>query len=101
MTTYRLLIAIEHALPNWPLVDFRKKELRKGVVCSRVNMDAPRHHLSQGNGFFGTDFLAAKAYDTNVRVHLGKAVTHGQSRYRTLIDTGAAGCAQLRISLRL
>jgi len=62
-------------------------------------MDAPRHHLSQGNGFFGTDFLAAKAYDASVRVHLGKAVTHGQSRYRTLIDTGAAGCAQLRISL--
>jgi hypothetical protein len=31
MTTYRLLIAIEHALPNWPLVDFRKKSavLRK------------------------------------------------------------------------
>jgi hypothetical protein len=29
MTTYRLLIAIEHALPNWPLVDFRKEELRK------------------------------------------------------------------------
>jgi len=24
-TTYRLLIGIEHALPNWPLVDFRKK----------------------------------------------------------------------------
>jgi hypothetical protein len=25
MTTYQLLIAIEHALPNWPLVDFRKE----------------------------------------------------------------------------
>jgi hypothetical protein len=25
MTTYRLLIAIEHVLPKWPLVDFRKK----------------------------------------------------------------------------
>ena len=25
MTTYRLLIAIEHALPNWPRVDFRKE----------------------------------------------------------------------------
>jgi hypothetical protein len=24
MTTYRLLIAIEHALPNWLLVDYRK-----------------------------------------------------------------------------
>jgi hypothetical protein len=24
MTAYRLLIAIEHALPHWPLVDFRK-----------------------------------------------------------------------------
>jgi hypothetical protein len=24
MTTYRLLIAIEHALPIWPLMDFRK-----------------------------------------------------------------------------
>jgi hypothetical protein len=27
MTTYRLPIAIEHALPKWPLVDFRKKSL--------------------------------------------------------------------------
>jgi hypothetical protein len=25
MTTYRLLIVIEHALPNWPIVDLRKK----------------------------------------------------------------------------
>ncbi|MGZ3937072.1 MAG: hypothetical protein ACXVMS_18950, partial [Flavisolibacter sp.] len=25
ITTYRLLIAIEHALPNWPLVEYRKK----------------------------------------------------------------------------
>jgi hypothetical protein len=25
MATYRLPIAIEHALPKWPLVDFRKK----------------------------------------------------------------------------
>jgi hypothetical protein len=25
MTAFRLLIAIEHALPNWPLVDFRKE----------------------------------------------------------------------------
>jgi hypothetical protein len=25
MTTYRLPIAIEHALPKWPLVDFRKE----------------------------------------------------------------------------
>jgi hypothetical protein len=29
MTTYRLLIEIEYALPNWPLVDFRKEELGK------------------------------------------------------------------------
>ena len=27
MTTHRLLIAIEHALPNWPLVDHRKESL--------------------------------------------------------------------------
>jgi hypothetical protein len=31
MTTYRLLNAIEHALPNWPLVDFRKEEVEKGL----------------------------------------------------------------------
>jgi|GEM_PF-2029661 hypothetical protein len=31
MTTYRLLIAIEHASPNWPLVDFRKESL--GALC--------------------------------------------------------------------
>jgi hypothetical protein len=24
-TTYRLLIAIEHALPNWPLVDYKEE----------------------------------------------------------------------------
>jgi hypothetical protein len=29
MTTYRLLIAIKHALPNWPFVDFMKKETKK------------------------------------------------------------------------
>jgi hypothetical protein len=29
MTTYRLPIAIEHALAKWPLVDFRKKSSRK------------------------------------------------------------------------
>ena len=28
-TTYRLLIAIEHTLPNWPHVDYRKKEFRE------------------------------------------------------------------------
>jgi hypothetical protein len=28
MATYRLLIAIEHALTNWHLVDFRKEALR-------------------------------------------------------------------------
>jgi hypothetical protein len=27
MTTYRLPIEIEHALPNWFLVDFRKESL--------------------------------------------------------------------------
>ena len=27
MTTYRLPIGIEHALPKWPLVDFRKNSL--------------------------------------------------------------------------
>jgi hypothetical protein len=32
MTTYRLLIAIEHALPNWPLVDFRKKLSRRILI---------------------------------------------------------------------
>jgi hypothetical protein len=31
ITTYRLLSAIEHALPNWPLVDFRKKFSKMGV----------------------------------------------------------------------
>jgi hypothetical protein len=30
MTTYRLPIAIEYALPNWPFVDFRKEGLRRG-----------------------------------------------------------------------
>jgi len=30
MTTYRLPIAIEHAYPKWPLVDYRKKELKRG-----------------------------------------------------------------------
>jgi hypothetical protein len=27
--TYRLPIAIQHSLSNWPLVDFRKEEVRK------------------------------------------------------------------------
>jgi len=36
MTTYRLLIAIEHALPNWPLVDFRKKALIRGYFFNTL-----------------------------------------------------------------
>jgi len=30
VTTYRLLIAIEYALPNWPLVDYKKESSEKG-----------------------------------------------------------------------
>ena len=35
MTTYRLLIAIEHALPNWPLEDYRKKSVIYGTARKR------------------------------------------------------------------
>ena len=39
MTTYRLPIEIEHALPNWPLVDFRKKSTLNLTVSARSNLD--------------------------------------------------------------
>jgi hypothetical protein len=54
---------------------------------------------SQGNGFLRTDFLAAKAGDAGIGVHLGQVVTHGQSRYRTLLDAGATAGAPIRINL--
>lgn|SRR5512139_317231 len=47
MTTYRLLIAIEHALPSWPLVDFRKKSavlscgLQPGQPSQPTGADLP------------------------------------------------------------
>jgi hypothetical protein len=34
MTTYLLLIEIEHALANWFAVDYRKKEARNRVIRS-------------------------------------------------------------------
>ena len=43
MTTYRLLIAIEHALPNCPLVDFRKKSRRD--LAGHVGSDPNFHTL--------------------------------------------------------
>ena len=44
ITTYPLLIAIEHALPNWPLVDFRKEssELLYGQSLQWVSSLAKR-----------------------------------------------------------
>ena len=42
MTTYRLLIAIEHTLPNWPLVDFRKKSsLSKEEIALLPDLTLP------------------------------------------------------------
>ena len=38
MTTYRLLIAIEHAWPNWPLVDFRKLSLREITEIRQISL---------------------------------------------------------------
>jgi len=38
-TTYRLLIAIEHPLPNWPLVDFMKSLTLSFTVSARLNPD--------------------------------------------------------------
>ena len=57
-------------------------------------------HLSQCHGFLGTDFLAAKAGDARIGVHLRKVILHGQGRYWALIDAGAATRAQFSISLR-
>jgi hypothetical protein len=37
MITYQLPIEIEHALPDLPLVDFRKEELRKGLFSTPTN----------------------------------------------------------------
>jgi hypothetical protein len=36
MSTYRLLIAIEHTLPNSPLVDFRKEPTIKATTPNRM-----------------------------------------------------------------
>ena len=48
MTTYRLLIAIEHALPNWPLVDFRKYSFGR---IMKIGQDAnPSTALKQEKG---------------------------------------------------
>jgi hypothetical protein len=55
--------------------------------------------LSKGNGFLRTDFLAAKTGDAGIGVHLGQVVTHGQSRYRALLDACATAGAPIRISL--
>jgi len=62
----------------------------RDLLCERRCF---KYHSFQGNGFLGTDFLTTKAGDTRVGVYLGKMVIHGQSRYRTLIDTGATACA--------
>jgi len=40
---YRLLIAIKHALPYWPLVDFRKESSENGLRT------LPASHYSQAH----------------------------------------------------
>jgi hypothetical protein len=40
MTTYRLLIAIEHALPDLSLVDYRKLSSEKGMRTSPANVES-------------------------------------------------------------
>ena len=54
-----------------------RERLGKRVVCSRINIDFPKHNSFQGNGFFGTDFLAAKTDDASLGVHSGKAISQG------------------------
>ena len=57
--------------------------------------------LFQHDRLLRTKFLAAETTDACIGINTGKiVVTHGQSRYRTLIDTGSAGRAQLGIGLR-
>jgi hypothetical protein len=41
-TTYRLIIAIEHALSNWPLVEYRKEEVRNRVIASTYESSVAR-----------------------------------------------------------
>ena len=49
MITYRLLIAIEHALPNWPLVDFRKESMVHFIFMkTKINSDLTNQIADSG-----------------------------------------------------
>ena len=49
MITYRLLIAIEHALPNWPLVDFRKEAMVHFIFMkTKINSDLTNQIADSG-----------------------------------------------------
>jgi len=63
------------------------------------NHSDPEHHLSQRDSLLRAHFLAAEARDASISIHLRDAVTHGQGRYRTLIDARAASCTRLRVGL--
>jgi len=51
MTTYRLPTAIEHGLPKWPLVDFRKK--LSGKVNENFTNNAHSILALGGNYYWG------------------------------------------------
>jgi hypothetical protein len=46
MTTYRLLIAIKHALPNWPFVDFMKQHSIADYLVALKIGKLTRHGLA-------------------------------------------------------